>query len=87
MGYVEAYVTYGRPSSAKRPIPVEGKASAVGIGSSAEFLTDVLADEVIATAAIEGDRLAPASVRSSIARRLGIGTSNSQMQQVDGWST
>lgn len=63
---------------------VEGKASAVGIGSSAEFLTDVLADEVIATAAIEGERLAPASVRSSIARRLGIGTSNSQTQQVDG---
>lgn len=63
---------------------VEGKASAVGMGSSAEFLTEVLTDEVIATAAIEGEHLAPASVRSSIARRLGIGASSSQTQQVDG---
>lgn len=63
---------------------VEGKASAVGVGSSAEFLTDVLTDEVVATAAIEGEQLAPASVRSSIARRLGIGTSSSRTRDVDG---
>lgn len=63
---------------------VEGKASVVGIGSSAEFLTDVLADEVISTAAIEGEHLAPASVRSSIARRLGLGQSSSKTRDVDG---
>ena len=63
---------------------VEGKASAVGVGASAEFLTDVLTDEVVATAAIEGEQLAPASVRSSIARRLGLGNSSSKTRDVDG---
>lgn len=63
---------------------VEGKASAVGIGPSAEFLSEVLIDEVIATAAIEGERLPPASVRSSIARRHGLVESSSQTGQVDG---
>ena len=39
---------------------------------------------MIATAAIEGEQLPPASVRSSIARRLGLAQGGPQARQVDG---
>lgn len=54
---------------------VIGRAAAVGltVGStqSGSVLHEVMTQEVIATAAIEGEKLDPASVRSSILRQLG----------------
>ena len=50
---------------------VIGRAAVVGLSLSGQVLQDVIANEVIATAAIEGEKLDPASVRSSILRQLG----------------
>ena len=50
---------------------VIGRAAAVGLAQSSSVLHEVMAQEVIATAAIEGEKLDPASVRSSILRQLG----------------
>lgn len=50
---------------------VIGRAAAIGLAQSGNVLYEVLTQEVIATAAIEGEKLDPASVRSSILRQLG----------------
>jgi Fic family protein len=54
---------------------VIGRAAAVGLTlgltQSGSVLHEVMTQEVIATAAIEGEKLDPASVRSSILRQLG----------------
>lgn len=50
---------------------VIGRAAAVGLAQSDSVLHEVMTQEVIATAAIEGEKLDPASVRSSILRQLG----------------
>ena len=50
---------------------VIGRAAAVGLAQSGSVLQEVMTQEVIATAAIEGEKLDPASVRSSILRQLG----------------
>jgi Fic family protein len=49
-----------------------GKAEAVGAGEIALVEREVWSGEAVATAAIEGESLDLASVRSSVARRLGI---------------
>jgi Fic family protein len=49
-----------------------GKAESVGADELATLQRDVWSGEAIATAAIEGETLDLASVRSSVARRLGI---------------
>ena len=49
-----------------------GKAEAVGAGELALVQRDVWSGEAVATAAIEGETFDLASVRSSVARRLGI---------------
>jgi Fic family protein len=49
-----------------------GKAEAIGANELALVERDVWSNEAVATSAIEGETLAPASVRSSVARRLGI---------------
>lgn len=55
----------------KRQGEVIGRAAAVGLAQSGNVLHEVMTQEVIATAAIEGEKLDPASVRSSILRQLG----------------
>ncbi len=50
---------------------VIGRAAAVGLTQSGSVLQELMTQEVIATAAIEGEKLDPASVRSSILRQLG----------------
>ena len=50
---------------------VIGRAAAVGLTQSGSVRQEVMTQEVIATAAIEGEKLDPASVRSSILRQLG----------------
>lgn len=49
-----------------------GKAEALGESGQLPTELQVWADEAIATSAIEGEALDPATVRSSIARRLGL---------------
>lgn len=63
---------------------VEGKAAAIGLDRNDELLTDVLAQEVVATAAIEGERLDPAAVRSSVLRQLGLDDTGPRDRHVDG---
>ena len=63
---------------------VEGKARAIGIDRAGEVMRDVLAQEVLATAAIEGEKLDPASVRSSVMRHLGLGDTGPHDRHVDG---
>lgn len=64
----------------------EGKLTAVGLRTRQEIIADAWAQDALATAAIEGERLNIDAVRSSIARRLGtplrkaVGTP----RQVDG---
>ena len=63
---------------------IEGKAGAIGIDRAGEVAREVLEQEVIATAAIEGEKLDPAAVRSSVLRRLGLNDAGPQDRQVDG---
>lgn len=63
---------------------VEGKAMAIGLGSTSQVALDALSDEVVATAAIEGERLSLDVVRSSVMRRLGLATSGPTDRHVDG---
>lgn len=51
---------------------VLGKAQALGLDAMGEALGSIWVDEAIATAAIEGEKLDLAAVRSSVARRLGL---------------
>jgi Fic family protein len=52
-----------------------GKASSLGFDRDASARADILVEDAVHTAAIEGERLASESVRSSVARRLGLSTS------------
>ena len=63
---------------------IEAKAHAIGLIRIGEMTRDSFADEVLATAAIEGERLDPASVRSSVLRRLGLAQAGQRDRQVDG---
>lgn len=56
---------------------VEGKLAALGFQQRLEITAEAWSHEALATSAIEGERLDLAVVRSSVARRLGVG-------QVDG---
>ncbi len=49
-----------------------GKASAIGLEGLQPQMRDALTEEALTTSAIEGEKLDPQSVRSSIARRLGL---------------
>lgn len=61
-----------------------GKASAIGLAETDEVAGEVLAQEVTATAAIEGEKLDPASVRSSVMRHLGLASAGPHDRPVDG---
>lgn len=63
---------------------VEGKAKAIGLGSTSQVALDALSDEVLATAAIEGEKLSLDAVRSSVMRRLGMASSGPVDRNVDG---
>jgi Fic family protein len=65
---------------------VDGKLAALGLVQRQQLAADAWTQEAAATAAIEGERLDMQAVRSSVARRLGIGTDNSPAapRHVDG---
>ena len=52
-----------------------GKAEAIGLEGLQPHIRDSLTQEALTTSAIEGEKLDPESVRSSVARRLGLDTS------------
>ena len=63
---------------------IEGKAVAIGLSGTSELALAAMADEVVATAAIEGERLSMDAVRSSVMRRLGLAASGPVDRSVDG---
>lgn len=63
---------------------IEGKAQAIGLERDGQIAREVMEAEVIATAAIEGERLDPAAVRSSVMRRLGLASTGPHDRSVDG---
>ena len=56
----------------RRQGEILGKAAALGFDLGLEARAAALTDEAVTTAAIEGEQLERASVRSSVARRLGL---------------
>lgn len=65
---------------------VEGKLTALGFEQQQELMAEAWSQEALATAAIEGERLDLAAVRSSVARRLGVAVSKGPRaaREVDG---
>ena len=67
---------------------LEGKAAAIGLDRGqrdAEIRAlEVLAQEVVATAAIEGELLDPTTVRSSVMRHLGMADTGPHSRHIDG---
>lgn len=63
---------------------MEGKASAIGLTPTSDIALTAMADEVLTTAAIEGEQLSMEAVRSSVKRRLGIEASGPVDRSVDG---
>ena len=63
---------------------IEGKAAAIGLTPTSQVALDATAEEVVATAAIEGELLSMDTVRSSVMRRLGLAASGPADRHVDG---
>lgn len=61
-----------------------GLLDAIGLGQAQEVRRELWVQEAIATAAIEGQQLNLASVRSSVAHRLGLADAPSHDRDVDG---
>ncbi len=58
-----------------------GKAEAIGLEGLQPHVRDSLTQEALTTSAIEGEKLDPESVRSSVARRLGLDTSGAPIRE------
>ena len=58
-----------------------GKAKVIGLEGLQPHMRDALTDEAMTTSAIEGEKLDAKSVRSSIARRLGLDTDGAPPQE------
>lgn len=63
---------------------MEGKAAAIGFTATSDVALDSMADEVLTTAAIEGERLSLDAVRSSVMRRMGLQAQGPIDRAVDG---
>lgn len=63
---------------------VEGKAQALGITREGQIARAVMEEETLATAAIEGERLDPVAVRSSVMRGLGLAATGPTDRSIDG---
>ena len=58
-----------------------GKAEMIGLEGLQPHIRDSLTQEALSTSAIEGEKLDPESVRSSVGRRLGLGTSGAPVAE------
>ena len=58
-----------------------GKATTIGLEGLQPHIRDSLTQEALTTSAIEGEKLDPESVRSSVARRLGVDTSGAPVRE------
>lgn len=63
---------------------MEGKASAIGLTPTSDVALAAMTDEVLTTAAIEGERLSMDAVRSSVRRLLGLEAPGPIDRSVDG---
>lgn len=61
-----------------------GQLDAIGLAQMAEISREVWVQDTLATAAIEGEQLNADSVRSSVARRLGLSHASTRDRDVDG---
>ena len=61
------------------------KVSSLGLPYEQQAQTDILFEEAMTTSAIEGEKLNPAAVRSSIARKLGLPSAGLPVERVDQW--
>ncbi|MFM0228076.1 DUF4172 domain-containing protein [Paraburkholderia dipogonis] len=57
----------------QEPGGIEGKLTGLGFERRLELAAEAWSQDAVATAAIEGERIALTAVRSSVARRLGVG--------------
>lgn len=73
--FAEAHSTHGM---------LEGKAQAIGVGNSGQLAMEALSDEVISTAAIEGERFSKEIVRPSVMRKLCQASDGPVDRRVDG---
>lgn len=74
-------------SARKKQGEVIGQANAIGLKGAQELIQDRYVQEVLATAAIEGEKLNLDSVRSSVLRKIGLpleGDTSLPNQKVDG---
>lgn len=62
---------------------IEGKAQAIGITREGQIARTVTEEEILATAAIEGERLDPVAVRSSVMRGLGLASTGQTDRSID----
>ena len=58
-----------------------GKAEAIGLEGLQPHIRESLTQEALTTSAIEGEKLDPESVRSSVARRLGLDTAGVPLRE------
>lgn len=58
-----------------------GKAELIGLEGLQPHIRDSLTQEALTTSAIEGEKLDPDSVRSSVARRLGLDSSGAPIAE------
>lgn len=63
---------------------LEGKSQAIGFESFQQITLDAFIDEVVSTAAIEGERFSRELVHSSVARKLGLTSDRTISRSVDG---
>lgn len=63
---------------------VEGKVASIGLGSTHTIVLNAFADEVVATAEIEGQHLPLEVVRSSVMQRLGLADQGPHDRHVEG---
>lgn len=63
---------------------VEGKVASIGLGTTHTIVLNAFADEVVATAEIEGQHLPLEAVRSSVMRRLGLADQGPHDRHVEG---
>lgn len=61
-----------------------GQARAIGMTELGQIVKEIWVEDALATAAIEGEQLDLAAVRSSVMRRLGLMTAESSNRHVDG---
>jgi Fic family protein len=84
LSFSEASLSGALVAARRSQALIEAKAQAIGMEPAGDIARDVLMQEVVATAAIEGEKLDPDAVRSSVMRKLGLSDTGPAQRHVDG---